>query len=135
MNNNKNLDRHMNGNLNVNLPKCEINTAHAEFCIEEFSYKGITLKGFRAHANASFTDEKVRVETDACMKLFGQLLGEFAPSIIKLIEAETENTTVRKAWYEAQTKEAEARTKKYEAEAKAAEHKCNCKKENKDAEL
>lgn len=138
--NNKN-DRH-NAALNINMPKKEINTGCAEICIEEFSYKGVTLKGLHAHAHAEFTDEKVRVETDAAMKLFGNLLGEFGPSIVKLIEAETENTAVRKAWYEAQTKECEARTKecearaaKYEAEAKAFEHKCNCGKENKDADI
>lgn len=130
---NKN-DRH-NAALNINMPKKEINTACAELTIEEFSYKGITLKGLRGHAHAEFTDEKVRVETDACMKLFGQLIGEFAPSIIKLIEAETENTKARHEFYAAQTKTEEARAAKYEAEAKAAEHKCNCKKENKDAEL
>lgn len=128
-------NKHMNGNLNVNLPKCEINTGCAEITVEEFSFKGINFKGLRAHAHANITDEKVRVETDACMKLFGQILGDFAPSIIKLFEAEAENVAARKTWYEAQAKAEEARTKKYEAEAKAAEHKCNCAKENKDAEL
>ena len=129
--NNKNNDRR--AALNINMPKKETNTGCAEISIEEFSYKGVTLKGLHAHAHAEFTDEKVRVETDACMKLFGQLLGEFAPSIVKLIDAEAENTKARHALYEAQTKEAEARAAKYEAEAKAV--KCNCAKENKDADL
>ena len=131
--NNKNNDRR--AALNINMPKKETNTGCAEISIEEFSYKGVTLKGLHAHAHAEFTDENVRVETDACMKLFGQLLGEFAPSIVKLIDAETENTKARREYYAAQTKEAEARAAKYEAEAKAAEHKCNCAKENKDADI
>lgn len=133
MNNNKHIDR--NASLNINMPKKEINTGCAEICIEEFSYKGITLKGLRAHAHAEFTDEKVRVEADAAMKLIGSLLGEFGPSLIKLMEAEAENTKARHAWYEAQAKAEEARAAKYEAEAKAAEHKCNCGKENKDADI
>lgn len=133
MNNNKN-DRH-NAALNINMPKKEINTAHAELCIEEFSYKGITLKGLHANAHAEFTDEKVRVETDACMKLFLRLLDEFAPSVVKLIEKESEVSDARKGLYEAQTKESAARIAKYEAEAKAAEHKCKCGKKAEDAQL
>ena len=133
--NNKN-DRHHNAaNLNINMPKREINTGCAEISIEEFSYKGVTLKGLHAHAHAEFTDEKVRVETDACMKLFLRLLDEFAPSVVKLIEKETEVSDARKGLYDAQTKTEEARAAKYEAEAKAAEHKCNCKAGAEDAKL
>ena len=54
--NNKN-DRH-NAALNINMPKKETNTGCAEISIEEFSYKGVTLKGLHAHAHAEFTDEK-----------------------------------------------------------------------------
>ena len=132
--NNKNIDRHNNASLNINMPKKEINTGCAEFHIEEFSYKGIALKGLRAHAHAEFTDEKVRVEADAAMKLIGNLLGEFGPSLVKLMEAESENTKARHAWYEAQAKAEEARAAKYEAEAEAARN-CKCGKENKDAEI
>ena len=131
--NNKHIDR--NASLNINMPKKEINTGCAEISIEEFSYKGVTLKGLHAHAHAEFTDEKVRVETDAAMKLIGNLLGEFGPSLVKLMEAEAENTKARIAYYESQAKAEEARAKKYEAEAKAFEHKCNCGKENKDADI
>lgn len=132
--NNKN-DRHNAANLNINMPKKETNVGCVEITIDEFSYKGVSFKGFRAHAHAEFTDEKVRVETDACMKLFLRILDEFAPSGVKLIEKESEVSDARKGLYEAQTKECEARTKKYEAEAKAAEHKCNCKAGAEDAQL
>lgn len=132
--NNKN-DRHNATNLNISMPKKEINTGCAEISIEEFSYKGVTLKGLHAHAHAEITDEKVRVETDACMKLVGQLLNEFGPAIAKLLEKEAETAAARRELYAAQAKEAEARTKKYEAEAKAAEHKCTCGKKAEDAQL
>lgn len=133
MNNNKNDRR--NAALNINMPKKEINTGCAEICIEEFSYKGVTLKGLHAHAHAEFTDEKVRVETDACMKMFGQLLSEFAPSIAKLLEKEAEIVDVRRELYAAQTKAEEARAEKYKAQAEAAAHECKCNKEIKDADI
>lgn len=136
-NNGKKFEQHMNGNLNVNLPKCEINTAHAELCIEEFSYKGITLKGLHAHANAQFTDENIRIEADASMKLFGQLLGTFGDSIIDMMKANTENIRARKTLIDQEIKTEEARTARevseknyYDAKCREVEREAKIKFEN-----
>ncbi len=122
-NNGKNFDR--NNNLNLNMPKRESNTGCAEICIEEFSYKGIALKGLRAHAHVEFTDEKVRVETDACMKLFSQLIGTFGDSLIDMMNANTENIRARKAVIEQKIKTETERTAREEAEKKYYEAKCS----------
>ena len=104
----------MNTNEMMNAAAEAINTnaGTMEFHLEEFSYKGVNLKGLHATAQAVITDERVRVEADATLKLIGHLLGEFGPSFAKLIEAEAEATSARRKLYEAQAAEMAVRAAK-----------------------
>ena len=96
--------------------KTESNTGHISLEIDELQVKGVVLKGLHANLHTEFTDTYNKVQCDTGMELVRALLNQFGDALVDSINANTENTRARKAYYEAEVKTEEERAKREKAE-------------------
>ena len=100
-----------------------VSVSHAEFNIDELTYGPFTLKGLHGYADATITDESVKLQMDAASKFIVNLLsGKLADAIVSRIEAQNEKT---RAKIELEKKESDAFV---ERKAKESEVDAECKK-------